>query len=114
MKCRDGGKTLAEWHMYRAREVSQGIEEAGGNALSALQEVEHDDEVMSGDEEMEDAFESMANFNEADHGKQQSRNGSSRKIRATPVMTIYFARVPVPGLKELYGYATISFIDANH
>ena len=107
MKLRNDGKTLLEWQKERAGGASQGVEEVGGETRRPSVEVQHDHEGVDEDEEMEDAFESMVNLQEADQGAQQPGigNGNGRKIRANPVMTIYFARVPVPGLKELYGYA---------
>lgn len=110
VKRRDGGKMLSEWQKERAGVESQEFEEAGG----ASKEVEHTHEVVEGDEEMDDEFETMAKLKEVDEGGKQSGNDSGRKIRAIPVMTIYFARVPVPGLKELYGYALIHSMNANH
>lgn len=115
VKGRGDGKTLLEWQNERAGEESQGgVDEVGGEPRRAS-EVQHDHEVVDGNEEMEmeDAFEIMVNPKEADQRAKQSGNGNGRKIRATPVMTIYFARVPVPGLKELYGYVPNYFMDAN-
>ena len=64
---------------------------------------------------MEEPFETMVNPKEAvDKGGELSGNGSGTKVRATPVMTIYFARVPVPGLRELYGYVLIKSMDGNY
>lgn len=113
-KRRDDGKTLLEWQKEQAGEGSQEVEEVGSDTGRDPGEIQHNLEFVDGDEEMEDAFESMANPKEADQGVKQSDNGNGRKIRATPVMTIYFARVPVPGLKELYGYVLNYFMDANH
>lgn len=104
VKRRHDGKTLSEWEKERAGGASQCIQEAGGEKGRASEKVEHDYEEGDGDEELEDAFESMVDPKEADGGAKQSENVSGKKIRAVPVLTIYFARVPVPGLKELYGY----------
>ncbi len=107
VKRNDGGKTLSEWQRERAGEKSQGIEEAGGETEPVSEDVNQEHEVVDEDEEMEDGFEIMVNPKETDQGAQQSEDGGGRKVRAIPVMTIYFARVPVPGLKELYGYVLI-------
>lgn len=114
VKRKDNGKTLEEWQKERAEGETQGSGEVGGETGRASKEAQHGRGVVNGDEEMEDAFESMLNPKEADQGAEQSRNDNSGKIRATPVMTIYFARVPVPGLKELYGYVLDYFLDAKH
>lgn len=114
VKRRDDGKTLSEWQKERAEGVSEDFEDLGGETGRASKEVQYDHEVSHEDEEMEDAFESMVNPKEADQGAKQSGNGSARKIRSIPVMTIYFARVPVPGLKELYGYVYYHFLKFNH
>ena len=112
-KRKDGGRTLSEWQKERAGREFQGVEEAEDETGRASTEVEHNDQLVDGDEEMEDAFETMANLKEADQETKLSKNGSGTKIRAIPVMTIYFARVPVPGLKELYGYVLLPFLDAK-
>ena len=103
VKRRDDGKTILEWQRERAGEGSRSVEKAG-DQLASVSEVQHGREVVHEDEEMVDAFESMADPKEAGQGAKPSKNGNGRKIRSIPVMTIYFARVPVPGLKELYGY----------
>ena len=114
VKRRDGGKTCSEWQKEQAGVESQDFEEAEGGTGRTSKEAEHAHEVVEGDEEMDDEFEAMANLKEVDQGEKQPGNDSGRKIRAIPVMTIYFARVPVPGLKELYGYALIPSMDANY
>ena len=114
VKRKDNGKTLLDWQKERAGGESQGVEEVGGEIRHASEEAQHGHEVFNGDEEMEDAFESMLIPKEADQGAEQSGNGNGRKVRATPVMKIYFARVPVPGLKELYGYVPDYFVDAMY
>ena len=115
VKRRNGENTLLNWEKKQAGADLQGVEEAGGEMGCASDKVEHDHELVDGDEEMEDAFETMVNPKEVvDQGGQHSGNGSGTKVRATPVMTIYFARVPVPGLKELYGYVLIKSIDGNY
>lgn len=112
-KRRDGGKTLSGWQKEQAGNVSQEVKEAGDETGYASEEVEQNHQSVNGDEEMEDAFETMVNVEGAVEGAKQSENGSSKKIRAIPVMTIYFARVPVPGLKELYGYVLVYPMEAK-
>lgn len=106
VKRRDAGRTLSEWQEEQSKVGFQGAAAVGGSTGRASEVVEHDHEVVDRDEEMEDAFESMVFPKEVDHGAK--RTGDTKKIRATPVMTIYLARVPVPGLKELYGEQTNS------
>ena len=112
LKRRNGENTLSEWEKKRAGADLQGVEGAGSGTGCASDKFEQDHEIVDRDEEMEDAFETMVNPKEAvDQGGEDTGNGSGTKVRATPVMTIYFARVPVPGLKELYGYVLIRSID---
>lgn len=113
VKRKGNGRTLLEWEKERVDGELQGREEVGGETRLASKEAQHDHEAVNGDEDMEEEFESMPTPKEANQGAQQSRNSSGTKIRATPVMTIYFARVPVPGLKELYGYVLGYFLDAS-
>lgn len=114
VKRKDNGRTLLEWQNERAEGEFQGGREMGGETGRALEEAQRDHEVVSGDEEMEDAFENMPIPKQGNQGAEQSRNGNGTKVRTTPVMTIYFAKVPVPGLKGLYGYALDHFIDAKY
>ena len=108
------GKTISEWQREREGQESQGIEEAEAETGRGSEGVEHNQLVVDVDEGMEDGFESMVGSEEADQGAKLFGKEDGRKIRATPVMTIYFARVPVPGLKELYGYVVNDFIDAEY
>ena len=116
VKLRNGENTLSEWQKKRAGGVVQGIEEAAGETGRASEKVEHDHDLVDADEEMEEAFETIVDPKEAaeaaDQGVEHTGNDSGRKVRAIPVMTVYFARVPVPGLKELYGYALVYSMDA--
>ena len=108
------GKTISEWQRERGGQQSQGIEEAEAETGRASEGVEHNQVVVDVDEGMEDAFESMVGSKEVDQGAKLFGKEDGRKIRATPVMTIYFARVPVPGLKELYGYVVNDFFNAEY
>lgn len=114
VKRRDDGKTLIEWQKERLGGEPKGFEEVGDGTGRASEEFQHDHEAVHEDKEMEDGFESMVSPKETGRGAKQSGNGNGRKIRVTTIMTIYFARVPVPGLKELYGYVLDYSVDANY
>ena len=106
-KPKGGGKTLAEWTKEKSGDSAPAkTGEGTSSGVEKVQEVRQavDDE----DNEMKDAFETMALPNR-EHDKAEER----KKVRAIPVMTIYFARVPVPGLKELYGYDWYLFLHVN-
>ena len=107
VKRRDDGKSLSESQERRARDEPQDSEDAGGETGCASEELPLDDKVVDEDEEMEDAFETMANPKAADQRANQSGHGRGKRLRAAPVMMIYFARVPVPGLRELYGFVLL-------
>ena len=97
-KPRGGGKTLAEWSKEKSGDGAPA--KTGERTFSGVEKVlEEKQAVDDEDDEMEDAFETMAPPNRG-HDKAEER----KKVRAIPIMTIYFARVPVPVLKELYGY----------
>ena len=55
------------------------------------------------DEEIEESFETMDCAETPNRGLTSGTSRGEKKVRSTPVMTIFFARVPIPGLKELYG-----------
>ena len=104
----DDGKPLTKLQGNRAGDEPQELVDSSGKEVGcALDEVALNHEVVNEDEEMEDAFETMANSKVADQRVNQSRHDSGRNIRATPVMIIYFARVPVPGLRQLYGFVPL-------
>ena len=85
-------RTLGEW---------QTAQEDGAEV--SLQLVANDVEMEDQDKmEDEEAFESMTGKGLKDQLK-VSTSEARKKIRATPVLTIYLSRVPVPELKELYG-----------
>ena len=81
-----------------ASHIDVDMEEAGED-LSANDQPKHiGSTVMSAeDEEQEEAFETMSAPITA------RRESARKKVRAVPIMTIYLARVPVSGLRELYG-----------
>ena len=108
------GKTISEWQREREGQELPVIEQAEPETGRASEGVEHNQVVVDVDEGMEDAFESMVGPKEADQGAKSLGKEDGRKIRATPVMTVYFARVPVPGLKELYGYVVNDLFNAEY
>lgn len=97
-KLKGGGKTLAEWSKQKSGTGT--VTKAGEETFVGVVEGQKDNVIVGDqDEEMEDAFETMALPNGGLNSTEERM-----KIRTISVMTIYFARVPVPGLKELYGY----------
>lgn len=54
------------------------------------------------EEEEGEAFETMSAPPNNHRGTAQP-GSAEKKVRAVPIMTIYLARVPVPGLRDLYG-----------
>ena len=99
------GKTVAEWTKEHpgvenpSREISN---EHGKHTLDTVDQSEDDLELA---DTAEDAFETMA---PPSRGHDILEAG--KKVRAYPVLTIYLARVPIPELKDLHGYAQISLI----
>ena len=95
-----GGKTLAEWSMEKSN--TKAAAEGGQKTSDSAEEGQKEKEAVNDEDgEMEDAFETMViPTGERNHAEDR------KKVRAIPIMTIYLARVPVPGLKELYGYAS--------
>lgn len=99
----DGG-TLEEWG-----------KEKGHNATTeskAVDKSEHASVEKQGiggninedrDEDLDEGFETMVNPTLRDCGSTTLGSDSPKKVRQTARMTIFFARIPVPGLKELYG-----------
>ena len=102
---KSGGRTLKEWQEAQKtrpngegdamEEVVKGAEtEPEPTAQNAASAQEDDDE---------EAFQTMTNAGNSGKGASLSDVRSRPKVRATPIMTICMARVPVPELKELYG-----------
>ena len=54
------------------------------------------------DEEGDDSDAEVA-FETLQHQSSGAASNGTSKVRATPIMTVYFACVPVPGLKDLFG-----------
>ena len=102
------GKTLVVWEDEQ-RNGAIGETQANVEMEGTLTEPTSDkepndivDAVTEEEEEEEEAFETMAVPTD-DHRGATLPGAARKKIRAVPVMTIYLARVPVPGLRELYG-----------
>ncbi|KAL8802548.1 MAG: hypothetical protein Q9182_003713 [Xanthomendoza sp. 2 TL-2023] len=89
-----GGRTLADGEPERSSTAdgSTGPQGTDIQGQTDLMDTEGDD---SGDGDF--AFETLQNHTGGPAGQKKT------KIRATPIMTIYFSCVPVPGLKDLYG-----------
>jgi len=99
-----GGRTLAEWGDEQNR--NGGTETKAANETEDTSMERQEDEGIvdkDEDEDMEEDFEMMTNPKERDHGALTTGSGVEKKVRNTPVMTIFFSRVPIPGLKEIYG-----------
>ena len=106
-KPKGGGKTLDEWSKEKSGDGTPA--KTGEGTSSGVEKVQEGKQAVDDeDDEMEDAFETMALPNR-EHDKAEER----KKVRAIPIMTIYFDRVPVPGLKELYGYDWYLFLYLN-
>ena len=108
-----GGKTLATWEAEQAKRTSGdgGADVEMGDSVAESNINDHVDDsggvsVNRGteerDEEVEEDFETMT-VPATDPRLMDGRDNARKKVRALPVMTIYLARVPIPGLKELYG-----------
>ena len=97
-----GGKTVAEWEQEQARSRDEAAAERDRGDEIAKQG--HDRKTIDDEDvEMDDAFENMKPPKKSSFWPSEQEDEPSIKVRDTPVMTIYFARVPVPGLKEIYG-----------
>lgn len=93
------GKTIAEWN--KEKPDTQATMKTGEETMDAAELARKKNAGLVDDDDMEVAFETMQPPKKADLGLPLVKKGN--KVRAVPVMTIYFSRVPVPGLKELYG-----------
>ncbi|KAI4228998.1 MAG: hypothetical protein L6R36_001235 [Xanthoria steineri] len=89
------GRTLAEVSSGRSTMEDEGAEKHGTDGgVDGEDDLVHDGGC---DSDEEAAFETLQQPNVG-----AGVNGKS-KVRATPIMTIYLACVPVPGLKDLHG-----------
>ena len=108
-KPRTSGKTLANWE---AEQESSNTEkphadtEMEGAAMEPITYKQPDDpgpmDLDHEEEDEDETFETMV-APAINHRATASSDNGRRKVRAVSVMTIYLARVPVPGLRELYG-----------
>lgn len=98
-----GGKTLGELDEERRQNDAAGEKVADGAHEISTEELK-DQAPVNQDEsdDPDDDFETIANPRMRG-SMTNSGNTDAEKVRNTPIMTIFFARVPVPGLKELYG-----------
>ncbi|KAL8814393.1 MAG: hypothetical protein Q9223_006374 [Gallowayella weberi] len=93
-----GGRTLADGEPERSSTAdgSTGPQDTDNHGQTGLMDTEGETE---GDEsgDGDSAFETLQHQTEGPVGHKKT------KVRATPIITIYFSCVPVPGLKDLYG-----------
>ena len=87
------GKTLREWQVAQDNSVEVPLQSATTDVEMGEQDRAEEDE----------AFEAMTEKGPKDLGKAPNSE-ERKKVRATPMMTIYLSRVPVPDFKQLYGY----------
>lgn len=100
----DGGKTLSNWQTEQKRPREESPEG------STMQEVEETKLAGNEDDECEESFETME-FARAQAPNMTTQDHEARsKVRAIPVMTIYMSRVPVPGLKDVFGYIALRYL----
>ena len=95
-----GGKTVGEWtkeHPGLEKPGLEAINECGKYRLGSADQSDDDLEMVDA---TEDAFETMA-----PPSRGYDTTEARKKIRAYPVLTIYLARVSIPELKDLHGYA---------
>ncbi|KAI4156576.1 MAG: hypothetical protein L6R39_001086 [Caloplaca ligustica] len=89
-----GGRTLANVQCGEGsnRGMNDGLDQRMHPTTRDQMDVDDDDSVEGGE-----AFEVMQ------HPSGGAVVSERSKVRAVPIMTIYFSRVPVPGLKDLFG-----------
>ena len=100
-----GGKEVEanfDGGLSREAQVARTCDGSKAGGVAGLANAEPD-EVVDADSEddSEEAFQTMTATPQA------SAQEERKQVRNVPVMTIYIARVPVPALKELYGYAVL-------
>lgn len=98
-ECTGGGKTLSKRSKVPARDGIT-IRQREKSPAKGQDGEATDEEADDMDEE---PFEVMTDPKLRERGAIRSESGNGKKIRTTPIMTIFLAMVPVPGLKELYG-----------
>ena len=94
------GKLVAE-----GSEEHPGLENSSGEAINereknTLGTVDQSDDDLEMVDATEDVFETMAPLSRGDEPSE-----ARKKVRAYPVLTIYLSRVPIPELRDRYGYA---------
>lgn len=92
---RQGGRTLAD--TGNAEPASEHVQARPDHSINGATS----DQMDIDDDDLEDggvAFESMQ------PPVREAPAGERPKVRATPLMIIYFSCVPIPGLKDLYGW----------
>lgn len=99
-----GGRTLSEWSKAQAKLRSADSEITDGTKQVQSTKLKGPDLEGEGDDSMDESFETMASAKLRDRKLGELQIGdTANKVRNTPIMTIIFTLVPVPGLKELYG-----------
>ena len=103
------GRTIKQWQEGQKSGPFQGNDET--EEVASKPEARKADNVVSTEETMEveedvgeEAFQTMTNVGNIGNGATAHEILARPKVRATPIMSIYMARVPVPELKERYGY----------
>ena len=94
------GETIAELtkeHPGLEDPSGEAINESEKNTLGTVDQSDDDLEMIDATEE---AFETMAPLSRGNDTLE-----ARKKVRAYPVLTIYLSRVPIPELKDRYGYA---------
>ncbi|KAL8673491.1 MAG: hypothetical protein Q9168_002097 [Polycauliona sp. 1 TL-2023] len=101
---------LLEFKEKQRKQPQTGRTMAGGAPVSnntaegktGLQRTDAGDEKDNVDDDMNGSDGEVA-FETLQHQNNGATPNGKNKVRATPIMSIYFARVPVPGLKDLFG-----------
>ena len=102
------GKTVAE-----LTEEHPGLEDPSRETINerenyTLGTVDQSDDDLEMVDATEEAFETMA-----PPSRGYDIPEARKKVRAYPVLTISLARVPIPELKDLYGYASVSLLSIH-
>ena len=102
------GKTVAEW-----TEEHPGMEDPSREAMNecenyTLGTVDQSDDDLEMVDATEEAFETMA-----PPSRGYDIPEARKKVRAYPVLTISLARVPIPELKDLHGYASVYLLSIH-
>lgn len=98
-----GGMTLSKWSESQTREEITGSHATIGAKETPPTVGKKGGAIDEEEDDMEDSFEVMTNTKLRDRNATRPQSHDGKKVRNTPVMTVIFAMVPVPGLKEHYG-----------